>query len=87
MWANSEGSIETVHPAWAVTGHLCDKYYNLMSWLNSDTVSTWIILAVSHKPELQACTTNLDDFDKIKSQLGIHIQPLTPFFFFFLSFF
>ena len=75
MWANSEGSIETVHPAWTFTGHLCDKYYNLMSWLNSDTVSTWIILAVSHKPELQACTTNLDDLIKLSHNLESTFNP------------
>ena len=34
MWANSEGSGETVQMrrlAWAFAGHLCDKYHNLMS--------------------------------------------------------
>ena len=37
MCANSEGSGETVwmsRHAWAFAGHLCDKYHNLMSWLN-----------------------------------------------------
>ena len=36
MCANSEGSGEIVRMrrlAWAFTGLLCDKYYNLMSWL------------------------------------------------------
>ena len=39
MCANSEGSGETVQKrrlAWAITGRLCDKYHNLMSWLNFD---------------------------------------------------
>ena len=34
--ANSEGSDETAQMrrlVWAVTGRLCDKYHNLMSWL------------------------------------------------------
>ena len=37
MCANSEGSGKTVRMrrlAWALTGRLCDKYHNLMSWLN-----------------------------------------------------
>ena len=36
MCANSEGSGETARMprlTWAFAGHLCDKYYNLMSWL------------------------------------------------------
>ena len=36
MWANSEGSGETVRMrrlAWAFAGRLCDKYHNLMSLL------------------------------------------------------
>ena len=37
MCANSEGSGETARMlrlAWAFAGRLCDKYHNLMSWLN-----------------------------------------------------
>ena len=37
MFANSEGSDETARMrrlAWAFAGRLCDKYHNLMSWLN-----------------------------------------------------
>ena len=37
MCVNSEGSGETVRMrrlAWAFAGRLCDKYHNLMSWLN-----------------------------------------------------
>ena len=37
MCANSEGSGETARMrrfAWALAGRLCDKYYNIMSWLN-----------------------------------------------------
>ena len=37
MCANSEGSGETARMrrlAWAFVGRLCDKYHNLMSWLN-----------------------------------------------------
>ena len=37
MCANSDGSGETARMrrlAWAFTGRLCDKYHNLMSWLN-----------------------------------------------------
>ena len=37
MFVNREGSGETVRMrrlAWAVAGGLCDKYHNLMSWLN-----------------------------------------------------
>ena len=37
MWANSEGSGETARMrrlAWAFARRLCDKYHNLMSWLN-----------------------------------------------------
>ena len=37
MCANSEGSGKTVRMrrlAWAFAGRLCDKYHNLMSWLN-----------------------------------------------------
>ena len=36
MCANSENSGETARMrrlAWALAGHLCDKYRNLMSWL------------------------------------------------------
>ena len=39
MWGNSEGSGETVRMcrlAWAIARRLCDKYYNLMSWLLYD---------------------------------------------------
>ena len=37
MCANSEGSDKTAWMrklAWALAGHLCDKYQNLKSWLN-----------------------------------------------------
>ena len=37
MCANSEGSGETARMrrlAWAFAGRLCDKYHNLISWLN-----------------------------------------------------
>ena len=37
MFANSEGSGETARMrrlAWAFAGRPCDKYHNLMSWLN-----------------------------------------------------
>ena len=43
MCANSEGSGETARMrrlVWAFAGHLCDKYHNLMSWLNYETC-TW----------------------------------------------
>ena len=39
MFANSEGSGETAQMrrlTWAFTGRLCDKYHNLISWLNYD---------------------------------------------------
>ena len=42
MCANSEGSGETARMrrlAWAFAGRLCDKYHNLMSWLNY--MSVW----------------------------------------------
>ena len=38
MYANREGSGETARMrrlTWAFTGHLCDKYHNLMSWFLS----------------------------------------------------
>ena len=37
MCVNSEGSGESARMrrlAWAIAGRLCDKYHNLMSWLN-----------------------------------------------------
>ena len=37
MCANSKGSGETARMcrlAWALAGRLCDKYHNLMNWLN-----------------------------------------------------
>ena len=40
MYANTEGAGETARMrrlAWAFAGRLCDKYYNLMSWL----IWTW----------------------------------------------
>ena len=45
MCANSKGSGETVRMrrlAWAVAGHLCDKYHNLMSWIKCPFVTARI---------------------------------------------
>ena len=47
MCANSEGSGETARMrrlAWAFAARLCDKYHNLMSWLN---------LCLKHYPHFQ----------------------------------
>ena len=47
MCANSEGSDETARMrrlAWAFAGCLCDKYHNLMSWLNYEYTSFWVLL-------------------------------------------
>ena len=50
MYANSEGSGETARMrrlAWAFAGRLCDKYHNLMIWLNR--FSVFYLFAVDNK--------------------------------------
>ena len=49
--ANSEGSSESAwmrRLAWAFAGLLCDKYHNLMSWLNYLGTKTWQCYIQNH---------------------------------------
>ena len=54
MCANSEGYGETMRMcrlSWASAGRLCDKYHNLMSWLNEDwrCISKQNAITIPHK--------------------------------------
>ena len=80
MCANSEGSGETARMrriAWAFAGRLCDKYHNLMSWLNYNAMTqNKCIVKGSHKYDVylfDKAHINLPNKDQISIMIYCNV--------------
>ena len=83
MCANSEGSGETarIHMlVWAFAGRLCDKYHNLISWLNSSRLLSFPEHRQSSGHQGWCCNNTSPPFPVFRCQQSIPKPRNCPFF-------